>query len=93
MAARPGHLGLSTLAGLIDRPAWVKDAACLEHPDLSWYPDRGADVREQKRICDGCLVRVECHQAAIDNDERHGIWGGVSATRLHRDRHTRREAA
>jgi WhiB family redox-sensing transcriptional regulator len=30
-----------------------------------------------KKICTGCPVRLECLTFAYENDERHGIWGGM----------------
>ena len=29
-------------------------------------------------MCDGCAVRIECLEYALENDERFGIWGGLS---------------
>ncbi|MDQ6659189.1 MAG: WhiB family transcriptional regulator, partial [Actinomycetota bacterium] len=29
-------------------------------------------------ICTGCEVRSECLSYALSNDERFGIWGGLS---------------
>ena len=29
-------------------------------------------------MCAGCEVRAECLQFALDNDERFGVWGGLS---------------
>jgi WhiB family transcriptional regulator, redox-sensing transcriptional regulator len=31
-----------------------------------------------KRICMACPVREECLDYALSNDERFGIWGGLS---------------
>ncbi|HJR18350.1 MAG TPA: WhiB family transcriptional regulator, partial [Actinomycetota bacterium] len=33
---------------------------------------------EAKRICAQCAVRDECLDYALANDERFGIWGGLS---------------
>ncbi|MES8969273.1 WhiB family transcriptional regulator, partial [Cutibacterium acnes] len=30
------------------------------------------------RICESCEVRQECLEYALANDERFGIWGGLS---------------
>ena len=30
-------------------------------------------------LCKRCPVADECRRTAIDNDERHGIWGGLGA--------------
>jgi WhiB family redox-sensing transcriptional regulator len=46
-------------------------------PDL-WFPEKGGSTREAKKTCVGCPVRTECLAFALDNDERFGIWGGMS---------------
>lgn len=68
-----------SLAELLRRPAWHADAACREHPDVSWFPARGEPVTEAKRICAGCLVRAECEAYALEmGGWTAGIWGGTS---------------
>ncbi|MCU1483682.1 MAG: WhiB family transcriptional regulator [Actinomycetia bacterium] len=78
---------LLTLADLYDRPAWMADASCREHPDLPWVPSRGpeqAHVPAMQAVCSGCLVRDECYAFAVDHGEQ-GVWGGTSARqRQHR---------
>jgi WhiB family redox-sensing transcriptional regulator len=54
---------------------WKLDAACREHPELSWFPERGEDQSRQRAICAACLVRTECLAAS---QGEHGIWGGTS---------------
>jgi hypothetical protein len=71
---------LPPLLGLFNPPAWHADAACKEHAELSWFPERGDDVRPTKAICARCLVRDECAEAG--RTEQHGIWGGRSARKL-----------
>lgn len=63
------------------RPAWHADAACKEHPEITWFPARGKRSERAKAICAGCLVRNECLDYAVDHEltdgDRHGIWGGL----------------
>ena len=35
-------------------------------------------TRDAKTICTTCEVRGECLEYALQNDERFGIWGGLS---------------
>ncbi|NDH88296.1 MAG: WhiB family transcriptional regulator, partial [Actinobacteria bacterium] len=35
-------------------------------------------TREAKRVCLSCEVRNDCLEYALSNDERFGIWGGLS---------------
>lgn len=68
---------MDPLAELLDqlRAPWKLDSACLEHPELSWFPERGEDQSRQKAVCSACLVRVECLAAGVG---QLGIWGGIS---------------
>ena len=67
-----------TLDELLQRPAWHADAACREHPEVTFYPTRGDDTRPAKQVCAGCLVRDECLADAVEHNELHGVWGGTS---------------
>jgi hypothetical protein len=80
--------GIDVLEQLLNqRPAWHADAACREHPEIKWFPERGADLAAIRAVCACCLVQAECYQSAIDHDERDGWWAGMSAKRLHQVRH------
>ncbi len=68
---------LDLLAGL--RPEWQQDAACHEHPELSWFPERGVDLGPVVAVCERCLAREDCKAGALDQtEELVGIWGGLS---------------
>ena len=41
-------------------------------------PREGGSTREAKKVCLTCEVRGECLEYALMNDERFGIWGGLS---------------
>jgi WhiB family transcriptional regulator, redox-sensing transcriptional regulator len=64
------------------RLSWSRQAACHDVSDTMFYPERGRGmmlaVKAAKRICAGCPVRRPCLNYALANDERHGIWGGLS---------------
>lgn len=40
-------------------------------------PGRGAP-KEAKLVCAGCNVKAECLAYALRNNERDGIWGGLT---------------
>ena len=61
-----------------NRPAWMADALCREHPEINFYPDVGEATAPAKRICAQCLVRDECRAYADETGDRHGVWGGAS---------------
>lgn len=58
--------------------AWQSDALCAQTDPEAFFPEKGGSTREAKRICEGCEVRSECLEYALANDERFGIWGGLS---------------
>ncbi len=62
----------------VETQPWYERAACLE-ADADWFfPEKGGSTRQAKRICATCAVQVECLAYALANDERFGIWGGMS---------------
>lgn len=63
--------------------AWMEQAACAHHdPELFFQvgitPEQRANTRQAQRICQGCPVQAECLALALDHDERHGIWAGLT---------------
>jgi WhiB family redox-sensing transcriptional regulator len=58
--------------------SWQERALCAQTDPEAFFPEKGGSTREAKRICVGCEVRVECLDYALANDERFGIWGGLS---------------
>ena len=74
-----GSEELPELHELLERPPWMADAACAEHPELPWVPnsERTGATSAQLEVCAGCLVRAECLSWAIDNDEV-GVWAGTN---------------
>lgn len=57
---------------------WATEARCLNADPDVFFPEKGGSTREAKRICGECPVRPECLEWALENDERFGIWGGMS---------------
>jgi len=80
------------LLGLVDPDAtsWQDLALCAQTDPEAFFPEKGGSTREAKRICVGCEVRQECLEFALANDERFGIWGGLSERERRR---LRREAS
>lgn len=63
---------------LHDDPRWQDHALCAETDPDAFFPEKGGSTREAKRVCRSCLVRSECLEYALENDERFGVWGGMS---------------
>jgi WhiB family redox-sensing transcriptional regulator len=58
--------------------AWQERALCAQTDPEAFFPEKGGSTREAKRVCLSCDVRGECLEYALANDERFGIWGGLS---------------
>jgi WhiB family redox-sensing transcriptional regulator len=61
-----------------DEQDWQERALCAQTDPEAFFPEKGGSTREAKRICSGCEVRAECLEYALAQDERFGIWGGLS---------------
>lgn len=64
--------------GAEDPLAWQGDALCAQTDPEAFFPEKGGSTRDAKRICAQCNVKSECLEYALKNDERFGIWGGLS---------------
>ena len=58
--------------------AWQAEALCSQTDPEAFFPEKGGSTRDAKRICTNCEVKSECLDYALKNDERFGIWGGLS---------------
>jgi WhiB family redox-sensing transcriptional regulator len=73
------ELGLEAGGGsALDQAGWQERALCAQTDPEAFFPEKGGSTREAKRVCLSCEVRVECLEFALENDERFGIWGGLS---------------
>ena len=57
---------------------WQENALCAQTDPEAFFPEKGGSTREAKKVCLSCEVRQECLEYAMTNDERFGIWGGLS---------------
>ena len=58
--------------------AWQSDSLCAQTDPEAFFPEKGGSTRDAKKICSSCEVRAQCLEYALENDERFGIWGGLS---------------
>lgn len=63
---------------ITEAEAWKDRATCAQTDPEAFFPEKGGSTMDAKRICIHCPVQTQCLQAALDNDERFGIWGGYS---------------
>ncbi|RBY96448.1 WhiB family transcriptional regulator [Blastococcus sp. TF02-8] len=61
-----------------DAQSWQEQALCAQTDPEAFFPEKGGSTREAKKICTGCEVKAQCLEYALANDERFGIWGGLS---------------
>ena len=61
-----------------DPLAWQSDSLCAQTDPEAFFPEKGGSTRDAKKICSSCEVRAQCLDYALRNDERFGIWGGLS---------------
>ncbi|WP_312180118.1 WhiB family transcriptional regulator [Arthrobacter sp.] len=57
---------------------WQADALCAQTDPEAFFPEKGGSTRDAKKVCAACNVRSQCLEYALSNDERFGIWGGLS---------------
>lgn len=70
---------ISIFAAIDEGPlGWQERALCAQTDPEAFFPEKGGSTREAKKVCTSCEVRSECLDYALANDERFGIWGGLS---------------
>ncbi len=78
---QPGGTGLPVAPGSVDDDSelsWQADALCAQTDPEAFFPEKGGSTRDAKKVCSSCMVKSECLEYALENDERFGIWGGLS---------------
>jgi WhiB family redox-sensing transcriptional regulator len=83
MGAVPGRKAMGVrelflLDGDAEEAGWQDRALCAQTDPEAFFPEKGGSTREAKKVCLTCEVRDECLESALMNDERFGIWGGLS---------------
>ena len=79
-APTPGGNVLPLFAGEPEEGllSWQERSLCAQTDPEAFFPEKGGSTREAKKVCTQCEVRAECLEYALANDERFGIWGGLS---------------
>jgi len=78
MSLVPERMDFDAVAADEEDDQWQERALCAQTDPEAFFPEKGGSTREAKRICQGCEVRDRCLEYALANDERFGIWGGLS---------------
>lgn len=61
-----------------DDEEWMGSALCAQVDPELFFPEKGGNPRDAKRVCVGCPVIEECREYALKHNERFGVWGGLS---------------
>ncbi|WP_394249849.1 WhiB family transcriptional regulator [Arthrobacter pityocampae] len=80
-AEEPGWTEVPLVPGNVDddgQLSWQADALCAQTDPEAFFPEKGGSTRDAKKVCGSCIVKSECLEYALENDERFGIWGGLS---------------
>ena len=59
-------------------PEWTKEALCPEVDPVIFFPNKGERTVDAKNICKACNVKTQCLEYSLTNNERFGIWGGLT---------------
>ena len=86
---RPSTAGPSVVDEDDNPLSWQSDALCAQTDPEAFFPEKGGSTRDAKKICTTCEVKVQCLDYALANDERFGIWGGLSERERRRLRRAR----
>ena len=69
--------------------SWQERSLCAQTDPEAFFPEKGGSTRDAKRVCEACVVKDQCLEYAMENDERFGIWGGLSERERRRLRRAR----
>jgi WhiB family redox-sensing transcriptional regulator len=61
---------------------WTDSAACRDVDPDHFFSETAKSIQAAKQLCNTCLVKVDCLDYALENEEQFGIWGGLT----HRER-------
>lgn len=86
----PRHYDLSWFP---EPPAFYEEARCASTDPDAFFPEKGGSTRKAKKVCLSCEVRSDCLNYALTNDERFGIWGGLSERERRKLQRRRKESA
>lgn len=66
----------------MSRYEWMDSALCaqviIDYDDDPWFPPKGSDGVDAKKVCANSPVRDECYAYAIDDPTLTGVWAGTT---------------
>lgn len=87
-AAQLGREGSLETPSAVPRPAWHDEDGipCAEADPDAWFPPNGIPTRIVAEMCHDCPFREECLEDALAWGPEYGVWGGVTAAEIERER-------
>lgn len=83
----------------MSRYDWMSEGLCAQTDPEIFFPDKGTNYHQPKKICGNCPVRTQCEDYAqtvergLAYSYRHGAFGGASPRqRAHTDDVTYKQA-
>jgi WhiB family redox-sensing transcriptional regulator len=73
----PGDRLAISLAELLQRPAWMADAACRGMPAEIFFIEPGGNAEPARAVCASCPTRQPCLAYAL-SENMPGIWAGTT---------------
>jgi len=67
---------------------WFVHGLCSRLEPEAFFADDEAGVATAKATCRSCPVQPECLDWALEKNERHGVWGGLTGSERDRLRHS-----
>lgn len=87
-------MGLPVVNNHLVTVEWQDQGACNDKKFVRYfYPSRGSSIKDAKKVCHTkCSVREACLEYALQTNENHGVWGGMSVRERRALRRQRRLA-
>lgn len=66
--------------GLTHEPArtWLENAPCKAEPDAMFPGTLSHEIEHAKSYCRTCPAVASCLEWALDTNQQHGVWGGLT---------------
>lgn len=61
--------------------SWLERAACTQEDSELFFGGDSESTRTALSCCRTCPVKGDCLDFALANDQRYGIWGGLTEGR------------
>ncbi|WP_234809173.1 WhiB family transcriptional regulator [Mycobacteroides saopaulense] len=84
---------MTSAAAPVEGSGWQRRGACrIANRDLFYPADDERPTERRRReqrareVCRGCVVATQCLAYALETEDSHGIWGGMTEAERQRFR-------